>query len=151
MKTIRNPRDRAELVRRLRTLTPQSTRRWGRMTSHQMVCHLCDLWRVAVGERTTTPVGNPLAHTVIKWVMLYTPVPPPKEVPTTPELDQEGGGTAPGEFAADVETLIALMERSAAPSPPEPNDHPFFGQLSLDQWGRFNYKHMDHHLRQFGV
>lgn len=151
MKSIRNARDRAELLRRLRTLTPDSPRRWGRMSAHQMVCHLCDTWRVTLGERDVTPVGNPFARTVVKWLMLYTVVPIPKGVATTEELDQQRGGTAPTEFAADVEALAALMERSAARDTPEPNEHPFFGSLSRAQWARINYRHMDHHLRQFGV
>jgi hypothetical protein len=29
--------------------------------------------------------------------------------------------------------------------------HPFFGKLTIDEWGLLNYKHFDHHLRQFGV
>ena len=31
------------------------------------------------------------------------------------------------------------------------NVHPFFGRLSGKQWGETQYKHVDHHLRQFGV
>ena len=29
--------------------------------------------------------------------------------------------------------------------------HSFFGRLSGDEWGRLMYKHLDHHLRQFGL
>ena len=105
--------------------------------------------RVSLGERTTTHVGNLLSHTLIKWIVLYTPVPVPKGVPTARELDQTRDGTSPGDFAADVETLVALIERSAEPTTPEPNPHPAFGPLSWAQWARFNYRHMHHHLRQF--
>jgi len=151
MKSVHHPDDRAELLRRLRTLTPQAARRWGRMTPHQMVCHLSDAWRISLGERASTPAGNVATRTVAKWLVLYTAMPIPKGVTTSPELDQEGGGTSPSEFAADVETLASLIERSAQPNTPEPNPHPAFGQLTRSQWARFNYRHMNHHLRQFGV
>ncbi len=29
--------------------------------------------------------------------------------------------------------------------------HPAFGNISTNEWGIAAYKHMDHHLRQFGV
>ncbi|MDZ4803510.1 MAG: DUF1569 domain-containing protein [Candidatus Eisenbacteria bacterium] len=31
----------------------------------------------------------------------------------------------------------------------EPN--PIFGNLSVDEWGKLSWKHLDHHLRQFGA
>jgi hypothetical protein len=31
------------------------------------------------------------------------------------------------------------------------NPHPFFGKLTPEQWGKGTYKHLDHHLKQFGV
>ena len=151
MRSVRNARDRAELLQRLRMISPESRPRWGRMSAHQMVCHLGDICRVSLGERRTTPVGNPLAHTVIKYFLLGG-LPIPKGVPTTPELDQERQGTAPADFDADVRTLEELLERiGTAGSLPDAHEHPFFGPLSTSQWGRFHYRHMDHHLRQFGV
>lgn len=151
MKSVRRPRDRTELLERLRALTPQSTRRWGRMSPHQMVCHLCDAYRTTLGERPPAQPASLVGRTVIKWMVLYTAIPIPKGVTTSEELDQERGGTPPSEFAADVETLAALVERSVERNAPEPNEHPAFGRMSRAQWARFNYRHMNHHLRQFGV
>lgn len=121
------------------------------MSPHQMVCHLADVCRVSLGERHASPVGNLAAHTIIKAVVLYTPVRIPKELPSTPELDQTQRGTAPGDFAADVRALERLLDRFVAGDGPDEAEHPFFGVLSRAQWGRFQYKHADHHLRQFGV
>ena len=53
MKTLAREGDKAEIVRRLRTLRPDSVRRWGRMSVHQMVCHLADALRMANGEKST--------------------------------------------------------------------------------------------------
>lgn len=151
MKTLFRPSDHRALVLRLRALTPTADRRWGRMSPHQMVCHLADVCRVSLGERHATPVGNFAAHTIIKTVVLYTAVRIPKELPSTPELDQTQRGTTPGEFAADVHALERLFDRFVAGQGPDATEHPFFGKLSRAQWGRFQYKHADHHLRQFGL
>lgn len=134
---------------RLRSLSPEAPRRWGRMSAHQMVCHLADVCRVGLGERSATHVGNALSHTLIKYLVLYTPVPIPKDRTTSSELDQHQGGTKPGDFAADVDALAELVERFA--SSPTVAIHPFFGRLSPREWGRFHYRHFDHHLRQFGA
>jgi hypothetical protein len=149
MKNVLHPADRRDLVGRLRSITPASQRRWGRMSAHQMICHVADVCRVSLGERHATPVGNIIAHTVIKTVVLYTPAPIPKELPSTPELDQTQRGMSPGEFAADMQTLERLLDRFAAGDGPDKGEHPFFGMFSRAQWGRFQYRHMDHHLRQF--
>ncbi|MBL0146112.1 MAG: DUF1569 domain-containing protein [Chitinophagaceae bacterium] len=41
--------------------------------------------------------------------------------------------------------------QAANPSEIEKKVHPFFGKFTGDQWGKFMYKHLDHHLQQFGV
>ena len=152
MKTLAQERCAAALIRRLRTLRPDSERRWGRMSAHQMVCHLADSCRMAIGQIPMN--ASPAVHqrTVVKWIALYLPLPWPAGVPTKPEIDQEIGGTCPSDFAADVATLEALTASMCATdeqfSWPE---HPIFGRMSRDLWLRWAYRHMDHHLRQFGV
>ncbi len=47
--TLLHPEARAEILRRIEALTPRSERRWDRMTPHQMVCHLSDACRAALG------------------------------------------------------------------------------------------------------
>ena len=60
------------------------------------------------------------------------------------------GGTQPTDFAEDVAGLKALMERFIAQkSDPFPH-HPLFGSMSSGESGRWGYRHIDHHLRQFG-
>ena len=49
--TLLHPAARAEILRRIEALTPESERRWGRMTAHQMACHLSDACRASLGER----------------------------------------------------------------------------------------------------
>lgn len=151
MKTIESPADRAELLARLRALSPSHAARWGRMTPHQMLCHVADTCRMTLGERAVAPVGNAVSRTIIRFVALHTPAPIPKGQRAAPELDAQRGGTPPTEFAADRCTLEALLDRCAADATIDGREHTFFGRLTRREWGRFHYKHLDHHLRQFGA
>jgi hypothetical protein len=57
------------------------------------------------------------------------------------------------DFAAERQRLYRLIDRATAGGPAICTDHPhsFFGKLTQEQWGILIYKHLDHHLRQFGV
>ena len=152
MKTMAQERCAASIIRRLRTLRPDSARRWGRMSAHQMVCHLADSCRMATGQMPVS--ASPALHqrTVVKWIALYLPLPWPSGIPTKPEIDQEIGGTCPSDFAADVATLEALTaSMCAADEHFSWPAHPIFGRMSAALWLRWAYRHMDHHLRQIGV
>lgn len=151
MKTLASGRDRAALLQRLKAIQPTTPAVWGRMSAHQMICHLCDTSCMMLGTRAVTPATGPMQRTIIKWIALYAPVSWPKGVPTTPETDQEVAGTTPSEFAADVAILEALVEQLVAPRASAWPAHPIFGRLSEKAWMRWAYRHMDHHLRQFGA
>ena len=152
MKTLARPRDKAEILRRLGTVSPQSTRRWGRMSAHQMVCHLSDSLRMGTGSKPVSEASSLLQRTVVKWVALYLPLRWPAGILTRPEIDQEQGGTRPAEFAADLEELAGLMDLVSAPTRSfEWPLHPIFGRMSDAAWLRWGYVHTDHHLRQFGA
>jgi Protein of unknown function (DUF1569) len=150
MKTVARPRDAAEIGQRLRSLRPDSKRRWGKMTPHQMVCHLIDAGRMMTGEKRVSPATGLAQRTILKWIVLYLPLRWPPGILTRPEIDQEVGGRKPSEFIGDLRELDDLvdsmrMENWATQS------HPIFGRMSRAQWLRWAYLHMDHHLRQFGV
>ena len=122
------------------------------MPVDQMVCHLTDSYRMAVGERNIDDVSTLWTRTGLKWILLYAPLPWPKGVPTFPELDQEKGGTKPEDFADDVERLEQALEGFlTAVKEDRCVDSPFMGKLSSSQLLRWGYLHADHHLRQFGV
>jgi len=152
MKTIAREPCLAELIRRLNTIRPTSRRRWGRMSAHQMVCHVGDCCRMATGEKRVGQASSVLHRTVIKWIALYAPLQWRPGIVTRPEVDQEGGGTHPGEFANDLacaeRLLRSLTTRDGRARWP---DHPIFGRMSRGDWLRWAYLHTDHHLRQFGA
>ena len=152
MKTLARPSDKAELLRRLRDVRPESVRRWGRMSAHQMVCHLSDALRMGTGHKPVSHATGPLQRTILKWIVLYAPLSWPAGILTRPEIDQELAGTKPIDFAADVAQLETLLEHVTAPTRSfDWQVHPIFGRMSDAAWLRWGYLHMDHHLRQFGA
>jgi hypothetical protein len=152
MKSLVNPTDRIEIIDRLGRLTKQSRRLWGKMTPQQMVCHLSDSFKAAIGEKFVSPGGNILHRTLLKWIALRVPLRWPKGVPTRPEMDQESGGTPPGDIEADMRELKRVMDRfTMAERDFDWTRHPLFGEMSEEEWHRWGYLHADHHLRQFGL
>ena len=151
MKTLARHRDKAEILQRLHAVRPESVRRWGRMSAHQMVCHLSDSFRMVLGQKPVADASGRLRRTMVKWIALYLPLPWPTGLRTRPELDQERGGTSPFDFAADVAELEALLDRVITlKAEVDGQSHPVFGRMSEAAWLRWGYLHMDHHLRQFG-
>lgn len=155
MKTLARARDREAILARLNVLRPDARPRWGRMSAHQMICHLADSVRMLRGDTRVTPTLRLRPRVVVKWIALYLPVPWPGGLPTSPEIDQERGGTRPTTFDTDLhqlQTLVSVIaettETAAQPARPP---HPVFGRLSNADWLRWAYRHMDHHLRQFGL
>jgi hypothetical protein len=150
MKTLLNAVDRQELLSRLANLRPDSQRQWGSMSAHQMICHLSDSFRAALGEKQVSSATTPLKGTVYKWAALWVPRPWPHGVKTRPEIDQHQGGTPPEEFRSDCDKLHILVDRFCSWQS-EFAPHPMFGPLSKTERMRHGYLHMDHHLRQFGA
>jgi hypothetical protein len=150
VRTLADLNCRAAFCERLSRLTPQAQRLWGRMSAHQMVCHLNDSFRAVTGELKVNPAITILSSTVIRWVALHTPLPWPKGVTTPPEIDQvAGGGTAPQDWLADIGKLRGWIQNFL--DCPRFSIHPIFGPLSRREWGIWGYRHVDHHFRQFGV
>ncbi len=143
--------DREAVKERILSLTPQDQRLWGKMSVHQMLCHLADSSRLALGEKSASPATGPLQRTIIKWAALYLPLPWPKDASTRPEMEQGVGGTAPTTFEDDRQRLLTTLSRFAVPDSLNlAIPHPIFGVLTREQWLRWAYLHADHHLRQFG-
>lgn len=152
MVSLLDPEARRRIEARVHRLRPDSVRRWGKMTAHQAICHLSDAFRMALNEREVAPVAM-AARPLVRFVSLWLPMPWPRGVIRTfPEVEQGVGGTPPGEFERDRAELLGLMSRFCAPGPGQRcSTHPFFGAMSTAAWGRWGYRHMDHHLRQFGL
>jgi Protein of unknown function (DUF1569) len=150
MKTLLVSGDVRQVLERVACLRPDSPRQWGRMSVHQMICHLTDSFLVAFGEKQVSSATGWYQRSIMKWGALYLPAPWPKDIATRPEIDQvAGAGTPPANFELDKETLRAATMRFVQFR--EFAAHPFFGEMKTGEWMRWGYLHMDHHLRQFGA
>jgi hypothetical protein len=150
-RSLADPSVGAELVARLQNLSPDTSRRWGTMTAHEMLCHLADSFRGMMGERSVSLVpARPLKRRLMRFVALRAPLRWPRGIPTRPEVDPKRGGTRPAAFDADRREVLALMQRFASETA-RYEQHPMFGAMPRADWLIWGYRHMDHHLRQFGV
>ena len=150
MKTLQNERERRDVLDRLGSLRVDSPRQWGSMSTHQMICHLTDSFRVAMGEKSVSQSSSLFMRTIYKWVALWVPVQWPHGIKTWPEMDQLQEGTKPTEFVADIETFRGLFVRFCTWSD-DFAPHGSMGQLQRSERMRHAYLHIDHHFRQFGV
>jgi hypothetical protein len=150
MRSIFDPSDLRDLRRRLAALTPHADRRWGRMTPHQAVCHLNDWFKAILGDRPIPGKAPSAGIKILRFIAFNTPVPWLRGFPTSPMQDQEKYGTPPADFARDVAELEALMTRFAGTRGLTLLPHNRWGRMSPGMWGRYGYRHVNHHLRQFG-
>jgi Protein of unknown function (DUF1569) len=145
MKTIWDGPAQREICDRLARLTPDRQAEWGRMSAPQMVCHLAESLKMALGELPVMPKKLPIRYPPLKQFIIYI-APFPKNAPTAPELMVR----SPRDWSADVADLQSLIERfTAHRGVAQRPEHPAFGRLSERAWGVLVYRHMDHHLRQF--
>ncbi len=153
MSTIADPATLARLEARLARLAPASPRRWGTLTPGELLAHLADASDSVLGRRVPpglAPSGRP--NPVIKWVALRSPLPWPRGAQTRAGVDPRREGTRPGDFEADRARVIAgLRDLAAAAAATLSPAHAMFGPMSRSDWHRWAYRHVDHHLRQFGL
>lgn len=126
---------------------------WGVMSAAEMLCHLGDAHEAVLGTRVPPGRGaSGRSRPVMKWVALRAPFPWPKGFKTRPGVDPKQEGTRPGEFEADrdraIRTLRALV--TADPHTLAPV-HSLFGPMDAADWHRWAFRHVGHHLRQFGL
>jgi hypothetical protein len=150
MKTLFNIADRKDVLDRLNAVRPESERRWGNMSAHEMICHLSDSFRAALGEKPISKSTTLFKRTIYKWAALWLPFHWPHGIMTRPEMDQRLGGTPAAEFVSDLEKLRILFDRFCN-SEGEFAAHATLGQMSRTERMRHAYLHMDHHLRQVGA
>ena len=136
------------ILDRIARLMPDRKALWGRFTAPEMVCHVsCDL-RQGLGELKTGPPSGPLSHVPLNWLAIHV-IPWPKGKGKSPP---EFLATRPTTWQADVSRLRDLICRVAdrGPTAAWPPSR-VFGRISGRSWGVMLHKHLDHHLRQFGV
>ena len=148
MPTLYQNEARNALSQRLARLRPDAPPRWGRFTAPQMLAHVNDGLRMALGDLPTAPKDLPLRYPPLKQLLVYV-LPFPKGAPTSRELLAR---VDRAQWDAEVTAFPGLLERagSCAGRRDWPL-HPAFGRLSSRAWGVLGYRHVDHHFTQFGV
>jgi Protein of unknown function (DUF1569) len=151
MKSLFDPTVANQVKTRLAQLHPQSERRWGKMTTAQMLAHCSMSMQWAVGELVPEkgPLPTRLIGRMIKPLVFRNDDPMRKNSPTAPSLIMTGER----DLAEERDRLSGLIDRFAAGGPANCTDNPhsFFGKMTPEEWAILMYKHLDHHLRQFGV
>jgi hypothetical protein len=146
MPSLRKEITRNQLIQRLQGLTPATKARWGKFDAPRMLCHLSDTLGMALGEVPTKSANRKAFQRFpLKHLILYV-LPWPKSTPTAPELLT----TAPKDFDADRRRIVEQINRIAAAPNTKGPEHPFFGPLTNEEWNALQWKHIDHHLKQFG-
>ncbi|MBS1617975.1 MAG: DUF1569 domain-containing protein [Bacteroidetes bacterium] len=151
MKNTLTTEGKKQIQDRLEKLTPDTAARWGTMTVNQMLAHMNDAHKIALGMKPAADKSNFYTSKIMFPVAVYLMPSWPKGEKTAPELDQKQEGTKAKDFYTELEFLYKMMDIFAEREESKLHPHPMFGKLSKKQWSDLLYKHFDHHLRQFGV
>ncbi len=146
MKSLWDETDRLEILKRSESVAESARPLWGRMSAPGMLAHLSQSLKMAVGELPTKSKRLPLRYFPLKQLVVYA-IPFPKNAPTAPEL-LEASDQPFATSRQEIRRLIPGFVANAGKPWPE---HPAFGKLNERAWGVLVYRHMDHHLRQFGA
>jgi Protein of unknown function (DUF1569) len=136
-----------EITSRLIQLNKDSKPVWGKMNAGQMLNH-CQMPLNIILEKEDYGVKpNWLINLLFKKSM-YSDKLWRKNMPTAPGFKI----TDAKDFDKEKITIVSLLnELNAQRDRNDWQPHPAFGKLTKDEWGKMQYKHLDHHLRQFGV
>jgi hypothetical protein len=140
----------AELIDRINQLQPTSPAMWGKMSVDQMLAHCCVAYEMAFTDK------HPKANLVMRFLLInfvkkgvVNEVPYKKNLPTAPAFRIKNEKN----FAEEKVRLIAFLEQTLATGAAgfEGKESPSFGPMTAKEWNNLLYKHLDHHLAQFGV
>ena len=150
MKNIFDLKDANEIINRISQLTPDSKALWGKMSVSQMLAH-CNITYELVYENKH-PKPNAFVGFILRTFIKKTVV---NEVPY-----KHNGGTAPifiikdeKNFEEEKTRLIEFIKKTQAlgGSYFDNKESHSFGKLTQSEWNNMFYKHLNHHLSQFGV
>ena len=149
MKTLFDDADRFSLLQRLGALQADTPRQWGKMNAAQMVTHCARALETGTGDRPMKQklIGKILMPFFRKSILGEKPF--SRNGPTDPSFivsDQREFST---ERQKLVELIAKFVQRGSEAAGKE--THAFFGAMTGQEWGETMYKHIDHHLQQFGL
>jgi len=149
MNTLFQPIVAQTVKQRIESLRPTSQRHWGKMNVAQMIAHCSAALEAATGDSFPPRMflgrllGPLLKANLTNDKIFRKNTPTVKSFVFTDERD----------FETEKTKLLALIDKFVERGEAGVTKHPhaFFGSLTPDEWSSGMYKHLDHHLRQFGV
>ncbi|MFC4212557.1 DUF1569 domain-containing protein [Pedobacter lithocola] len=139
-----------EVIDRINKLTPTINQLWGKMNVSQMLAH-CNITYEMVYDNTHPKPGNFMKFILKNLVKgkVVSEKPYPKSSQTAPQFiikDEK-------EFAKEKQRLIDHINKTQklGENHFDGKDSHSFGKLTKQEWNNMFYKHLDHHLNQFGV
>lgn len=148
MKNIQNDSDFEEIRQRILALSASSPKQWGKMNVQQMLVHCQMQLKLGLGEVPAKIQGPALMRTkLIQW-LIFSNLPWPKGAGTPKEMDVLANNYPLGDIESEKNELLTYIEKAKKKGELAP--HPLFGKLNQKDWARLIYKHLDHHLKQFG-
>jgi Protein of unknown function (DUF1569) len=139
-----------EVKERMAQLRPDSERLWGTMNPAQALAHCSRGIELAVGDRIPPRLllGRIIGR-IVKPMALGNDEPMRRNSPTVKGLVVQDER----DLVVERQRLREMIDRFVAGGPGGCTKHPhsFFGRLTPEEWATLMYKHLDHHLRQFGV
>ena len=147
VKNLFDPSVKQEIIDRINKLTAQTQRQWGKMNVSQMLAHVQMPIRIAFG--THQPKGSFLLRLIgpLFKSKLWDENPYKRSLPTDPTFIMTNSEK---EFEKEKSALLELVNKFSKENLVS-EKHPVFGKLTKDNWSKATWKHLDHHLKQFGV
>jgi len=150
MKSLFNTSHNNEIIDRINSLSNQSQAQWGKMNVSQMLSHCQMPLNVAYGElKLKRGFISILLGSTFRKSMTKDERPFNRSLPT----DKAFVMVEQFEFEKEKNKLIALVKKfeQLGPNGITKDTHPFFGKMTPNEWDIIQWKHLDHHLRQFGA
>jgi hypothetical protein len=146
MKSIFNESDFSHLMERIEKLSEHSKPEWGKMNVSQMLHHLNCSTAAPLGRYQTK--GKPNFLLKLFKSVSYNDRPFGKGVPTPSDFKVTGAY----DFHEEKESFLNhIKELTDLGHNGKFLPHVAFGELTGEQWGKHTFKHIDHHLKQFGI
>jgi hypothetical protein len=147
IKSLFDATARKDIIDRINKLTPGSKALWGKMNVSQMLAHVQMPIGIAYG--THQPKGSFLLRLIgpLFKSKLWNETPYKQSLPTDPTFIMTGSDK---DFEKEKQQLLNMIDRFSD-STIVGERHPIFGKLTKENWSKATWKHLDHHLRQFGV
>lgn len=150
MNNLFNPSDTSEILTRLEKLKPGAQRHWGKMNANQMLAHCNVSLETAMGLNSPQKLN---AFTRFIGKMLKAKFFGDQPFTKNSQTDKSYIITGNPDFEKEKEKVIQQIVgfSKGGPAKCTTHTHVFFGPLTPEEWSIMQWKHFDHHLRQFGV